>query len=105
MKWSASLLVAFSLAAPAMADVNIAGQWTFNADVPNECSFGGSAHLEKVSDDGFDIPPLLAPGQEPDSVLEAFEGFGPDAQMPRKALRRPQESRNSFKPLQIPRSF
>ena len=41
------------LAHPALADSNIAGQWTFSANVSDDCSFGGTAHLEKTSDTTF----------------------------------------------------
>lgn len=37
----------------AAADANIAGQWTFTASLENECSFGGTAHLEKTSETTF----------------------------------------------------
>lgn len=38
------------LAFPAQADTNIAGHWTFSADIDPDCSFGGTAHLEKTAD-------------------------------------------------------
>ena len=41
------------LTSPADADINIAGQWTFNANVAEECSFGGTAHLKKTGDKTF----------------------------------------------------
>lgn len=37
----------------AAADVNIAGHWTFSADVENDCTFGGTAHLEKTGENEF----------------------------------------------------
>lgn len=42
------------LAFPAQADTNIAGQWTFTANISNGCSFGGTAHLEKTGDTTFE---------------------------------------------------
>ena len=41
------------LAFPAQADTNIAGQWTFTANISSDCSFGGTAHLEKTGDTTF----------------------------------------------------
>lgn len=40
-------------ATPAMADANIAGHWSFQANVEGGCSFGGTAHLEKTGDNAF----------------------------------------------------
>ena len=38
------------LAWPAVAEANIAGQWTFRANIEADCDFGGTADLERVSD-------------------------------------------------------
>ncbi len=48
-----ALIFTTLLAIPAFADANIAGQWTFSANVSDECSFGGTAHLEKTGDTTF----------------------------------------------------
>lgn len=53
MRLGALLICASLTGLPAMADANIAGHWTFEANLPNECSFGGTAHLEKTDDDRF----------------------------------------------------
>lgn len=53
IKQAAVLIFILLLARPAGADINIAGQWTFNADIAAECSFGGSAHLEKTGENTF----------------------------------------------------
>jgi hypothetical protein len=39
--------------APALADANIAGHWKFEAVIENDCTFAGTAHLEKVAEDRF----------------------------------------------------
>ncbi len=44
------LLCTSLLACPAMAEANIAGQWTFRANLAADCDFGGTAALEKVSE-------------------------------------------------------
>lgn len=47
-------LSASLMAWSAQADVNIAGQWTFQADVENDCDFGGTAYLEKVGEGRYE---------------------------------------------------
>jgi hypothetical protein len=41
------------LSAPAMADINVAGHWNFQANVEADCSFGGTAFLEKTGETTF----------------------------------------------------
>jgi len=41
------------LAAPAMADANVAGHWNFEANVEADCDFGGTAFLEKTGETTF----------------------------------------------------
>ena len=36
-----------------VADTNIAGHWTFEANIAEECDFGGQAYLEKTGEDRF----------------------------------------------------
>ncbi len=43
-----------TMALPAQAEANVAGQWTFSADVPYDCTFGGTASLQKVSEGKFE---------------------------------------------------
>jgi len=38
---------------PAFADANIAGHWSFQANLESDCSFGGTAHLEKTGEAAF----------------------------------------------------
>ncbi|MEM9571662.1 MAG: hypothetical protein AAF996_09355 [Pseudomonadota bacterium] len=38
---------------PAMADANVAGHWSFEANVEADCTFGGTAHLEKTGENRF----------------------------------------------------
>ncbi|MEL7055202.1 MAG: hypothetical protein AAGL09_02615 [Pseudomonadota bacterium] len=47
------LLIVMAAALPSAADVNIAGHWTFEASVEADCTFGGTAHLERTSDNRF----------------------------------------------------
>lgn len=42
------------MAMPALAQANIAGQWTFEAVIENDCTFGGTAHLQKTGSDRFE---------------------------------------------------
>lgn len=65
-----ALLLAAALIPAAHADANIAGQWTFSANLANECSFGGTAHLEKTSDTTFEGE--LTARQSCDSLPEDF---------------------------------
>ncbi|MEM1146646.1 MAG: hypothetical protein AAGH49_02575 [Pseudomonadota bacterium] len=37
----------------ASAEANIAGHWTFKANIADECDFGGTAHLEKTGENRF----------------------------------------------------
>ncbi|MEL7030953.1 MAG: hypothetical protein AAGL97_06905 [Pseudomonadota bacterium] len=53
MRTLALALCTSLLTLPAMADANIAGHWTFEANVEADCTFGGTAHLERTSDDRF----------------------------------------------------
>ncbi|MEO0450222.1 MAG: hypothetical protein AAFZ74_07920 [Pseudomonadota bacterium] len=41
------------LTCPAMADVNVAGHWTFEAMLGGECTFGGTAFLERTEENRF----------------------------------------------------
>lgn len=50
MRWLAALLACSLISGPAFADANLAGQWTFNANIPEDCTFGGSAFLEKTGE-------------------------------------------------------
>lgn len=38
----------------AAADANIAGQWTFTANLESDCSFGGTASLERTGESTFE---------------------------------------------------
>ncbi|MEO1553371.1 MAG: hypothetical protein AAFR82_05505 [Pseudomonadota bacterium] len=53
MRALALIVTASLMAMPAMADANIAGHWTFEANVEADCTFGGTAHLERTSDTRF----------------------------------------------------
>ena len=53
MRICALLFCASLASASAFADTNIAGHWTFEANIPNECSFGGTAHLERTAEGRF----------------------------------------------------
>ncbi|MEL6861343.1 MAG: hypothetical protein AAGL11_05855 [Pseudomonadota bacterium] len=48
------LLALCALGAPAWAEANIAGHWTFSANIQQDCSFGGTAHLEKTGETTFE---------------------------------------------------
>lgn len=50
MRALASLFVAVAMSGGALAEANIAGHWTFEANIPEACSFGGTARLEKTGD-------------------------------------------------------
>ena len=50
MRLAAALISASVIAMPAAAEANIAGHWTFVANIQEDCSFGGTAHLEKTGD-------------------------------------------------------
>jgi len=69
-RWLAALLCTASIAPGAMAEANIAGQWTFSATLADECSFGGTAHLEKTGDTTFTGE--LTARQSCDSLPEDF---------------------------------
>ena len=53
MRISAATLLATLSALPAVADTNVAGHWTFSADVADDCEFDGQAFLEKTDDGQF----------------------------------------------------
>ena len=53
MRILAAALLAILSALPAAADTNIAGHWTFSANVDNDCEFNGQAFLEKTGDGQF----------------------------------------------------
>ena len=58
MRALATGLLACLIALPAfaeagVADTNIAGHWTFEANIAEECEFGGQAYLEKTGEDRF----------------------------------------------------
>ena len=53
MRVAAALIAASFIAMPASAEANIAGHWTFVADIQEDCSFGGTAHLEKTGETTF----------------------------------------------------
>lgn len=46
-------LLATLSALPAAADTNIAGHWTFSANLQADCEFGGQAFLERTGEDQF----------------------------------------------------
>lgn len=53
IRWLIAFVIASAFAAPALADTNIAGQWTFTAKLDDSCTFGGTAQLEKTAEDAF----------------------------------------------------
>lgn len=53
MRTLAAALLAILGALPAAADANIAGHWSFSANVDNDCEFDGQAFLEKTGDGQF----------------------------------------------------
>ncbi|NQY39674.1 MAG: hypothetical protein HRT80_06205 [Henriciella sp.] len=53
MRIAAAALLATLSALPAAADTNIAGHWTFSANVADDCEFDGQAFLEKTGDGQF----------------------------------------------------
>lgn len=53
MRLIALALIAGFIPWIATAEANIAGHWTFQAVMENDCSFGGTAHLEKTGDSRF----------------------------------------------------
>ena len=53
MRWLAALCLAGIIAGSAAADVNIAGHWSFEANVEGDCTFGGTAHLERTGENEF----------------------------------------------------
>ena len=46
-------LLAILGALPAAAEYNIAGHWTFSANLQAECEFDGQAYLERTGEDRF----------------------------------------------------
>ena len=50
MRALAALLISAAISGGAYAEANIAGHWTFEANIPEDCSFGGTARLEKTGD-------------------------------------------------------
>lgn len=53
IRWLIAFLSLSLLAPTALADTNIAGQWTFSANISDDCSFGGTAFLEKTGEATF----------------------------------------------------
>lgn len=53
MRLIAFALLSTVLTLSANAEANIAGHWTFEAVVEADCSFGGTAHLERTSETTF----------------------------------------------------
>ena len=53
MRILAAALLATLSALPATADANIAGHWTFSANVSDDCEFDGQAFLERTGDNKF----------------------------------------------------
>ena len=53
MRIAAAALLATLSALPAAAATNIAGHWTFSANVADDCEFDGQAFLEKTGDGQF----------------------------------------------------
>ena len=53
MRILAAALLAILNALPAAADANIAGHWTFSANVADDCEFGGQAFLERTGENKF----------------------------------------------------
>ena len=54
MRMFAAALLAFLCALPAAADDNIAGHWTFTANIQADCEFGGQAFLERTGENQFE---------------------------------------------------
>lgn len=53
MRIAALLLCAGVFTGPAFADTNVAGHWTFSANIAEQCDFDGQAFLEKTGDNQF----------------------------------------------------
>nr|WP_070960137.1 hypothetical protein [Hyphomonas sp. Mor2] len=53
IRWLTACLGLAMLSPTSLADANIAGQWSFTANVSDGCTFGGSAHLEKTGESSF----------------------------------------------------
>lgn len=53
MRNLAAALLASFCTLPAIAEHNIAGHWTFTANIAEDCEFGGQAFLEKTGEDQF----------------------------------------------------
>ena len=53
MRTLAAVLLTFLSALPAAADANVAGHWTFTANLEADCEFGGQAFLERTGDNTF----------------------------------------------------
>lgn len=54
MRTLAAALLAALIALPAAADTNIAGHWTFSANIEADCEFGGQAFLERTGENKFE---------------------------------------------------
>ena len=53
-----AIALAAILVPPASAaepGINIAGQWTFTANLQLNCDFGGTAHLTKTADNKYKV--------------------------------------------------
>jgi hypothetical protein len=48
-----ALCTATATAQDAPTEANIAGQWSFTADIRNECSFGGTANLQHIGNNKY----------------------------------------------------
>ena len=53
MRTLVATCLAFLMAWPAAANENIAGHWSFEAIVEGDCTFGGTAHLERTGENEF----------------------------------------------------
>ena len=53
MRLLASAVLAGFVSLSAMAEANIAGQWTFEAVIESDCEFAGTAHLERTGETTF----------------------------------------------------
>lgn len=48
-----AIMIAPAAAQNAPTATNIAGQWSFTADIRNECSFGGTANLQHIGNNKY----------------------------------------------------
>lgn len=53
IRWLVAFLSLSLLAPTVQADTNIAGQWTFSANISDDCTFGGTAVLEKSDETNY----------------------------------------------------